>query len=312
MGHRLRYKGRFIKKRVLDKKMKIVNSLRKEKEETNNDKPIESNLIEGPRLVELTELGKNLRCCQCNDVLCLDNIVGEIRSGFNSILRVKCLKCVTITQVPTGKLHVVNNNKKRAVHAGYGCSGLNKILACSNMPTISMKTFKRKEKFDLAVNELVNIIVSYDMGWSKRGNGRSYDSLNGYGTIIGFLSGKILDYADRIRKCKYCDQGRNKDDHDSNLAARILIGDEDSSTIAAVRRRNPNTIFKLSDRNHLNKNFSKDLFNSHENCGSWCNRKNGSTGQKIILSDGSLYNELSTLFTKYAANAHKFSIAASS
>lgn len=68
--------------------------------------------------------------------------------------------------------------------------------------------------FDSAIADIVNIIVSYDMGWSKRGNGRSYDSLNGYGTIIGFLSGKILDYAERIRKCKYCDMGRKKDDHD--------------------------------------------------------------------------------------------------
>lgn len=122
--------------------------------------------------------------------------------------------------------------------------------------------------FDSDVGEVVNIIVSYDMGWSKRGNGKSYDSLNGYGTIIGFLSGKILDYAERIRKCKFCDLGRKKDDHDcrmnfegsakameasagadlinnsnilkeANLEARVLIGDEDSCTIAAVRRGNP-------------------------------------------------------------------------
>lgn len=43
------------------------------------------------------------------------------------------------------------------------------------------------EEFDKSLGALVNIIVSYDMGWSKRGNGRSYDSLNGYGAIIGFL-----------------------------------------------------------------------------------------------------------------------------
>ncbi|XP_046602221.1 uncharacterized protein LOC124295712 [Neodiprion lecontei] len=127
------------------------------------------------------------------------------------------------------------------------------------------------------------------MGWSKRGNGKSYDSLNGYGTIIGFLSGKILDYAERIRKCKFCDSGRKKDDHDcrknfqgsakameasagaelinnssilkeANLEARVLIGDEDSCTIAAVRRGNPKTIFKLADENHLKKNFSRDLW----------------------------------------------------
>jgi len=48
--------------------------------------------------------------------------------------------------------------------------------------------------FNAACGSIINIIVSYDMGWSKRGNGRSYDSLNGYAAIIGFLSNKVLDY----------------------------------------------------------------------------------------------------------------------
>ena len=56
--------------------------------------------------------------------------------------------------------------------------------------------------------------VSYDMGWLKRGNGRSYDSLNGYGAIIGFLTGKILDYRTRNRKCYLCDLGKEKTDLD--------------------------------------------------------------------------------------------------
>lgn len=43
------------------------------------------------------------------------------------------------------------------------------------------------QDFDKTISNIVNVIVSYDMGWSKRGNGRSYDSLNGYGAIIGFL-----------------------------------------------------------------------------------------------------------------------------
>jgi len=58
----------------------------------------------------------------------------------------------------------------------------------NDVPTSNTKNF------DIALGEIISIIVSYDMGWSKRGNGRSYDSLNGYATIIGFLSGKILDF----------------------------------------------------------------------------------------------------------------------
>ena len=61
------------------------------------------------------------------------------------------------------------------------------------------------DHFNNAVTQVVDIIVSYDMGWSRRGNCRSYDNLNGYGAVIGFLRGKILDYQTRDRKCKLCD-----------------------------------------------------------------------------------------------------------
>jgi len=123
---------------------------------------------------------------------------------------------------------------------------------------------------------MINIIVSYDMGWSKRGNGRSYDSLNGYAAIIGFLSNKVLDYTTRNRKCAKCDRGHSKDDHDcrenfqgsakameadgahlvnkskvlqdAKVNVGVLIGDEDSSTIFAVRKGRDNIIYKLADK----------------------------------------------------------------
>ncbi|KAK0072595.1 hypothetical protein PV325_011128, partial [Microctonus aethiopoides] len=115
--------------------------------------------------------------------------------------------------------------------------------------------------FDKTLGAVVNIIVSYDMGWSKRGNGRS-DSLNGYGAIIGLVSKKILDYRTRNQKCRSCDLGRPTNEHDcrknftgsakameadvgaelltrstilkeTNLNVKIVVGDEDSSLMSA-------------------------------------------------------------------------------
>lgn len=153
---------------------------------------------------------------------------------------------------------------------------------------------EKNPSFDKTLGEIINIIVSFDTGWSKRGNGRSYDSLNGYSTIIGILSGKILDYATRNRKCKMCDLGHAKDDHDCRLnyegsakameadagvqlvnhskilqecglQVRVIIGDEDSSIIAAVRKDKPDTNFhKLADKNHLTKNFSNELYKKRD------------------------------------------------
>lgn len=46
-----------------------------------------------------------------------------------------------------------------------------------------------------------------------------------------------------------------------HLKPRVIIGDDDSSTIDLVRRGNVETIFKLSDSdNYLNKNLGKSLF----------------------------------------------------
>ncbi|XP_071580217.1 uncharacterized protein [Temnothorax nylanderi] len=256
----------------------------------------------GRRIVELKELGKNLKCLN----------TGKIENNISHIN----------TAVILG-----------AVHSGVGSTALNKILACSDIPSISNDLYKRYEKivgeaieneakdsckraaieekdlviknitklckelplnivqdiypclnvltssplsnsavnfeleensFDKALDQIVNIIVSYDTGWSKRGNGRSYNNLNSYSTIIGFLSGKILDYATRNRKCRKCEIGHKKEDHDCrmnfqgsakameadagvqlinhskvlqevDLQVRVVVGDEDSFMIAAKR-----------------------------------------------------------------------------
>ncbi|KYQ49305.1 hypothetical protein ALC60_11637 [Trachymyrmex zeteki] len=281
------------------------------------------------------------------------------------------------------------------MHSGSGSTGLNKILACADIPSFSNDLYKRYEKmigsvieseatdsckraaleerklvieniknlceqflifshtcvyrpqdiatdiyphlgiinssaqiesseFDKNLGEIVNIIISYDTGWSKRRNGRSYDSLNGYSTIIGFLSGKILDYTTRNRKCLKCELGHKKEDHDcrmnfrgsakameadagvqlinhSNvlqevgLQVRVIIGDEDSSMIAA----------KLAIQI---KRIPDHVFGNHENCEDWCKPKEK---HAVNLSDQTLYQELVQFFGKYAANAHKFSISAS-
>jgi len=51
------------------------------------------------------------------------------------------------------------------------------------------------------------------MGWTTRGSGRSYDSLNGFGAISGKMSGLSLDYSTRNRKCKKCDRSEHPPGH---------------------------------------------------------------------------------------------------
>ena len=43
------------------------------------------------------------------------------------------------------------------------------------------------------------------MGWSQRGNGYTYDSLNGYACIIGLYTKMVLDFTTLNHKCKQCE-----------------------------------------------------------------------------------------------------------
>ncbi|XP_051157864.1 uncharacterized protein LOC127279510 [Leptopilina boulardi] len=214
--------------------------------------------------------------------------------------------------------------------------------------------------FNKCLGNVVNVIVSFDMGWSKRGNGRSYDSLNGYDAIIGFFTGKILDYRTRNRKCRKCDLGHSVSDHDcrknyhgsakameadvgeelinrsnilkrKNLNVKVVIGDEDSTTMAAVNNANlknnvSKKVYKLADMNHCKQNavnlasavrsIPDHLINRHQNCGAWCRTKNkkksGVSTQKFVITDERLHSELQTIFNVYADNASKYCVPASS
>ncbi|XP_063979930.1 uncharacterized protein LOC135163954 [Diachasmimorpha longicaudata] len=173
----------------------------------------------------------------------------------------------------------------------------------------------------------------------------------------GCLSGKTLDFATRNRKCKLCDIGVNKDDHDCRknfegsakameadvgaqlvneseilkevgLQPRMIIGDEDSSTIPSVRRetkKHPTSKKVFVYAVQANKSKPAELaatllvipnhvFGRHENCGLWCSHVNPQKEEKstILLKDPELHEALLTLFAKYSKNSNKLAMAASS
>ncbi|XP_077279100.1 uncharacterized protein LOC143906731 [Temnothorax americanus] len=143
--------------------------------------------------------------------------------------------------------------------------------------------------------KIVRIFASYDMGWSQRSNGYSYDSLNGYCAIIGLKTGKILDFCFRNRKCRICNlglvNGKIKE-HDcrlncyssskameadgavqlvtnsnilktANIEVGVFIGDNDSCCIASIQNAINYEIVKQSDMNHTTKSVGNTLHEIH-------------------------------------------------
>ena len=72
---------------------------------------------------------------------------------------------------------------------------------------------------------LVGIPCSYDMGWQKKGRG--FNSLTGYGAVMGLKTGKVMGYSSRNKRCRFCDSPRGKENgtHTKNMIVVTTIGD---------------------------------------------------------------------------------------
>ncbi|KAJ8684694.1 hypothetical protein QAD02_020487 [Eretmocerus hayati] len=135
------------------------------------------------------------------------------------------------------------------------------------------------------------------MGWSQRGNGHTFDSLNGYCALIGLKTGKVLDYSTRNRKCRTCDSqaktGRTVEHDcrlnfkgtakameadgavelvtrssilkDANVQVGVFIADNDCCSISSIQDASNFKILKQSDMNHSVKGVSKLLYLVHGN-----------------------------------------------
>ena len=127
------------------------------------------------------------------------------------------------------------------------------------------------------------------MGWSTKGSGRSYDSLSGTGTLMGKLSKKVLSTIILNRKCRKCDLGYSKTSHDcrlnfygtakamephaalkltkdndilatNNVEVGVIITDNDSTAISAMRNSLNYEIIKQADKNHTSKGVTSALY----------------------------------------------------
>ncbi|XP_046614237.1 uncharacterized protein LOC124302290 [Neodiprion virginianus] len=156
-------------------------------------------------------------------------------------------------------------------------------------------------------NGTVRVAASYDMGYSTKRSGRTYDSMNGYAAFLGRETGKAIDYLTTNRGCRMCALGHPKSDHDCRLN---FVGSAKAMEPFAAARNTKEVADAL-------RNIPDHAFNNHDNCGHWCRYvKNPLTYDHKVIKGGfqspDLYKDLKHIFGKLADNADRFAAGASS
>lgn len=149
-------------------------------------------------------------------------------------------------------------------------------------------------------NQKVKLVVSFDMGWSHRANGYNFDSLSGHCAILGYYTGKPLDFVQYCRKCNVCDndaKNGTKTAHDCrlnywgsakgqlaqestgavDLVARsailkegnsevgVFIGDNDAGCMSELLKNGCYNVIEQSDMNHTAKGVKNALYEIKKN-----------------------------------------------
>lgn len=138
--------------------------------------------------------------------------------------------------------------------------------------------------------ECSSLVASYDMGWQRRSSGRTYNSMSGHGALFENDSKSIIAYGARITTCRFCEvasrDGRTPNKHDCRRnwsgsskameqsvavelltntrtptsAVKTIIMDDDTTTLAHLRKEYDPNMVKWSDSNHAKKTLTNMLY----------------------------------------------------
>ncbi|XP_061175979.1 uncharacterized protein LOC133184928 [Saccostrea echinata] len=204
----------------------------------------ESSWRVGRRIVELGTLVDNLKrgCAMCGNALQLVNTIGERKFGLGQVLQIKCTHstCAHVNDIPTGSKHRVKADMKQyawdvntklaagMLNGGYGITHVNALLAALNIPGITNRSLKSRERevgehleemAGQSCNKVLqeemklsdgDITVSFDGAWQKRGTGRGYNSLTGHASLVGEKTKKIVSFSSKSKKCRICSAASGK------------------------------------------------------------------------------------------------------
>ncbi|VDI50092.1 Hypothetical predicted protein [Mytilus galloprovincialis] len=194
------------------------------------------------------------------------------------------LPAVSITTLKSREREI---GKTLEEYAKWSCQkALEKEIALSKIPETTAN-IGGDEETEVDGQDVIQLCGA----WQKRGSGRCYNSLTGHATLLGETTGKCVNFGLKYGDCRKCDRVDEKGDgHDcrinhqgsaksmeSELPVQMvkeiqktgcevssITMDDDSTTIARLRKEVNAEIMKFSDRNHVRKKVSRDLIGLQE------------------------------------------------
>ena len=193
-----------------------------------------------------------------------------------------------------------------SIHTGIGHSHIEGIFSIIGLPSIAHRSFKdRKRKVGTAMEEVAkdschkwkleeqkteleligtkSLKGCYDISWINRSG--MYNPSSRSGCIIGYNTGKCIDFATRNKDCRFCSvaaqKGAQPNPHDcrKNFSGssktmessvceelfrkeqyKVMVTDEDASSEARIKSQVNPDIEKWSDINHVVRILGKLLY----------------------------------------------------
>lgn len=186
----------------------------------------------------------NILFPELQEILCCDQCHGKVElsesgiQGFGFKIDVVCENCGQVAAINSCKKVGINNhaweNNRRSVFAfralGHGHAGISTFCGlmdclkpvaqsaydsineqlsevCETVAKESMKAAVTEEKAATSSDSL-GLNISGDGSWRKKG----FSSLQGFASIVGHHSGKVLDVAIKNSFCKACSAWENRQD----------------------------------------------------------------------------------------------------
>ena len=112
-------KRQHYEKKLIDQGNEHMNNARIEKSRQAALRKVAGSLtlVTMRRIVELEELAKYMWCSSCDLPLSFRHFVSEKQVGIASVLMIRCFKCDSLYEVPTGKRVWENNGFSYAMNS---------------------------------------------------------------------------------------------------------------------------------------------------------------------------------------------------